>query len=118
MDSYFTVSTRTEAYTTTRRIVCRDLDTTYTVAIQLRKRLSSHGYRTLPMPGTTIYLTEFEGSPPSDSGRVMACSTWLGAPTMAEAIELAAHAEWLAVPRAHPASGCCLPMPERRKVRV
>jgi hypothetical protein len=115
--TYFTVETWNVDYRVTRRIVCRDLDTAYTVAAQLRKRLVRHGYATLPMPTTTIRLTEFVGRP-KWSGCVIASSLWEGRPTMREAIEAARSARWLAIDPAHTAGGACIPMPERRGVRI
>lgn len=115
-NTYFTVETWDVNYRVTRSIACRDLDTAYTVAAQLRKRLTHHGYDTLPMPTTAIRLTEYQGS--SGSGRVVACSIWAGALTMQEAIAEARAADWLAVNPAHTAGGACIPMPGRRHVRI
>lgn len=114
---YFTVETWDANYRVTRRIVCRDLDTAYTVAAQLRKRLVSHGYTTRPMPTTAIRLTEFAGSSPG-SGRVVACSVWEGRQTMVAAIEAARTAEWRAIDPSNTARGACVPMPDRRPVRI
>lgn len=115
-ETYFTIETRNANYTVTRRIVCRDLESAYTVAAQLRKRLVPHGYRTLPLPTTDIRLTEFEGR--NGSGRVVACCTWEGRPTMAEAIDAARSAEWRAIDPGDTARGACIPMPHRRKPRL
>lgn len=114
--TYFRVETRNVNYHVSRDILCSNLDSSYSVAACLRKRVARHGYRTMPMTTTDIHIIEFFGFP--NSGRVVACTTWPGAPTMAEAIEAARQAEWRAIDPANPAKGACVPMPERRKPRL
>lgn len=118
-ETYFTVETWNVNYRVTRRVVCRDLDTAYSVAARLRKRIAFYCDRfdTFPLCSTPIRITEFIGSSPG-SGRVLACCTWEGKPTMTEALESARNAEWYAIDPAHTAGGACVPMPNRRKVRM
>lgn len=114
--TYFTVETMDVNYRITRRIPCSNLDTAYGVAAGLRKRLAKHGYDTLPLCSTEIRIYELDGS--KGYGRCVALVVWEGKPTMTEALESARNAEWRAIDPAHTAGGACVPMPNRRKVRM
>jgi len=105
--NHFTVTTRDKNHRQTRRIVCVNLETAYTVAMQLRKRVGTE--RPLPMPTTPITITALDG--PAGAGSVVACLTWPGAPTKTEAIAAGELARWRWIDPTHTAGGACLPEP-------